>query len=178
AVQHSVYADAISHLTTALELLTTLPETPARSQQELALQLTLGIPLQTLKGEAAPEVRNTYNRILELCGQVGETAQFFPALFGLWRFYFMRPDTQRARELAEQMLRLAQNGHDPSLLLEAHRAVGVNLMQLGELWQGQKHLELGIALYDLHKHRAHAFRYGIDPGVYCLCFAGWNLWYL
>jgi class 3 adenylate cyclase/predicted ATPase len=178
AVQRSAYAEAISHLTAALELLTTLPETPERSQQELALQLTLGVPLQILKGEAAPEVGQTYNRILTLCEQVGETAQFFPALFGLWRFYFMRPDTQKARELAEQMLRLAQNSHDPSLLLEAHRALGVNLMQLGELRQGQRHLEEGIALYDIHKHRSHAVLYGIDPGVYCLCFAGWNLWYL
>src|SRR5262249_37631564 len=115
AVQRSADAEAISHLTTALELLTTLPETPARVQQELALQLTLGVPFQILKGEAAPEVGHTYNRVLELCGQVGETAHLFPALFGLWRFYLLRPDLQKARELAEQMMRLAQNSQDPSL---------------------------------------------------------------
>src|SRR6185295_10834669 len=56
ATQRSAYVEAIRHLTTALELLNTLPETPARMQQELALQLALGIPLQFLKGEAAPEV--------------------------------------------------------------------------------------------------------------------------
>src|SRR5262249_6909821 len=144
-------------LTTALELLKTLPDTPERVQQELALQLIVGIPLQILKGEAAPEVGKTYNRILELCGQVGETAQFFPALFGLWRFYFMRPDPPKARELAEQMMQLARNSQDSSLLLEAHRALGVNLLQLGKLRQGQRHLEQGIALYDIHKHRSHAF---------------------
>ena len=52
------------------------------------------------KGHAAPEVGETYNRVLELCGQVGETSHLFPALFGLWRFYFLRPDTQKAHELA------------------------------------------------------------------------------
>jgi class 3 adenylate cyclase/predicted ATPase len=178
AVQRSADAEAISHLTTALELLTTLPETLTRVQQELALQLTLGVPFQILKGEGAPEVGKTYNRVLELCDQVGETAQFFPALFGLWRFYFLRPDTKKAHELAEQMMRLAQSSHDPSLLLEAHRALGTNLFWLGELRQGRRHLEQGIALYDIQQHRAHAFRYGIDPGVFCLCFAGWNLWCL
>ena len=178
AVQRSANAEAISHLTTALELLKTLPDTPERVQQELALQLTLGVPFQILKGHAAPEVGETYNRVLELCGQVGETAHLFPALFGLWRFYLLRPDAQKAHELAEQMMRLAQSSHDPSLLLEAHQALGTSLFWLGELRQGQRHLEQGIALYDIQKHRSHAFRYGIDPGVFCLCFAAWNLWCL
>ena len=170
-MQRSANAEAISHLTTALELLKTLPDTPERVQQELALQLTLGVPFQILKGHAAPEVGKTYNRVLELCGQVGETAHLFPALFGLWRFYLLRPDVQKAHELAEQMMRLAQSSQDPSLLLEAHQALGTSLFWLGELRQGQRHLEQGIALYDIQKHRSHAFLYGIDPGVFCLCFA-------
>jgi predicted ATPase len=171
AVQRSAHLEAINHLSNALALLKILPDTPERVQQELALQLTLGVPFQILKGHAAPEVGKTYNRILELCGQVGETSQFFPALFGLWRFYFVRPDTQKARELAEQMMRLARSSQDPALLLEAHRALGTNLFWLGELSQGRRHLEQGIALYDIQKHHSHAFLYGIDPGVYCLCFA-------
>jgi predicted ATPase len=178
AVQHSAHVEALGHLTTALELLTTLPETAARVQQELALQLTLGVPFQILKGEAAPEVGQTYNRILELCGQVGATGQFFPALFGLWRFYLVRPDAQKAHALAEHMMRLAQNSQDPALLLEAHRTLGTSLFWLGELRQGRRHLEQGIALYDIQQHCSHAVHYGIDPGVYCLCFAGWNLWCL
>jgi predicted ATPase len=178
AVQHSANPEAITHLTTALELLKTLPDTPERIRQELALQLTLGVPYQILRGHAAPEVGQTYKRVLELCGQVGETSPLFPALFGLWRFYLLRPDLQKACELAEQMMRLAQNSQDPALLLEAHRALGASLHLLGELRQGRRHLEQGIALYDIHKHRSHAFLDGIDPGVYCLCFAGWNLWCL
>ncbi|HJY81248.1 MAG TPA: adenylate/guanylate cyclase domain-containing protein [Candidatus Binatia bacterium] len=178
AAQRSAHTEAISHLTTALELLQTLPDTPQRSQQELALQLTLGVPLQLIKGHAAPEVGKTYNRVLELCGQVGETAHLFPALFGLWRFYLLRSDAQKAHELAEHMMRLAQSSQDPSLPLEAHQALGTSLFWLGELRQGRRHLEQGIALYDIQKHRSHAVLYGIDPGVYCRCFAGWNLWYL
>src|SRR5262249_2260822 len=100
AVQRSADAEAIRHLTTDLALLNALPETPARGQQELALQLTLGVPFQILKGHAAPEVGHTYNRVLELCEQLGETAPLFPALFGLWRFYFLHPDMQKAHELA------------------------------------------------------------------------------
>jgi adenylate cyclase len=52
------------------------------------------------------------------------------------------------------------------------------LFWLGELREGQRYLEQGIALYDIHQHRSHALHYGIDPGVYCRCFAAWNLWCL
>ena len=37
AARQSAHVDAITHLTTALELLSTLPDTPARARQELAL---------------------------------------------------------------------------------------------------------------------------------------------
>src|SRR2546428_9341714 len=50
AVQHSANTEAISHLTKALELLKTLPDTPERTQQELTLQLVLGAPLMATKG--------------------------------------------------------------------------------------------------------------------------------
>src|SRR5262249_34794913 len=40
AVQRSANAEAISHLTAALELLKTLPDTSERAQQELTLQIT------------------------------------------------------------------------------------------------------------------------------------------
>src|SRR5262249_2616293 len=42
AVQRSANVDAITQLTTALDLLKTLPDTPERAQQELTLHLTLG----------------------------------------------------------------------------------------------------------------------------------------
>ena len=54
AVQRSANTEAISHLTTALELLKTLPDTPERAQQELTLQIALG-GLMATKGFAAPK---------------------------------------------------------------------------------------------------------------------------
>ena len=42
AIQRSAYLEAVQHLTTGLALLTTLPETPERAQQELDLQHSPG----------------------------------------------------------------------------------------------------------------------------------------
>jgi predicted ATPase len=87
AMQHSAHPEAVQHLTTGLELLTTLPETSTRAQQELTLQIALGPMLMATKGFAAPEVEQAYARARVLCQQVGETPQLFPTLRGLCRFY-------------------------------------------------------------------------------------------
>ena len=87
ALQRSANLEAVQHLTTALELLAPLPETPARAQQELDLQIALGPAWMATKGIAAPEVEQTYARARALCEQIGDTPQLFPTLRGLWRFY-------------------------------------------------------------------------------------------
>jgi predicted ATPase len=178
AAQRSANAEAISHLTKGLELLKTLPDTPERLQQELALQTTLGPVLMGIKGYAAPEVEATYSRARELCQQVGETPQLFQALGGLCVFYLVRAELQTARELAERCLRLAQSVQDPVLLLWAHLWLGIILHFLGELASARANLEQGIALYDPQQHRSLAFLYGNDPGVLCFCHAAWTLWLL
>jgi predicted ATPase len=178
AVERSAHAEALRHLTTGLALLTTLPETLARAQQELDIQLALGPVLMAAKGNAAPEVAQAYSRARTLCHQVGETPRLFPALFGLWRVYFVRAEVQAARDVGEQLLALAQHQRDSALRLEAHRALGTTLYFPGELPAARGHLEQGLALYHPHEHRAHAVRYGRDPGMDCHIYRAWVLWTL
>src|SRR5262249_29921761 len=124
AVQRSANEEAITHLTTALELLKTLPDTRERAHQELRLHLSLGMPLQATQSFASPEVRATYTRARELCHQLGETRQLFSVLFGLRTFHHVGGELRTARELGEQLLRLAQREHDPALLVDAYLALG------------------------------------------------------
>ena len=51
ASDRSAYLEAVSHLTTGIELLKTLPETPARTQHALTLHIALGAALQMAKGQ-------------------------------------------------------------------------------------------------------------------------------
>ncbi len=178
AVRRSANAEAVSYLTTALDLLKTLPDTPERKQQELTLQITLGVPLVAAKGHGVPEVERVYTRARELCQQVGETPQLFPVLVGLWRFYNLGAELRTTRELAEQIMSLARNTQDPALLLQAHRALGWTLLCCGEVTESQTHIEQAIALYNPQKHHSHAFLYGVDPGVYCLSCSAHALWLL
>src|SRR4029453_9781230 len=117
AARHSAHADAINHLTTALELLKTLPDTAARARQELTLHLSLGASLMATKGYAAAEVEHTYTRAQELCLQVGEPLQVAQALFGLSVLSEVRGTLTAALTLGEQFLTVAQRQQDSTLSL-------------------------------------------------------------
>jgi predicted ATPase/class 3 adenylate cyclase len=179
AVERSAYAEAVSHLTTALDLLITLPESRERSQQELVMQMTLGMGLRATKGSGAPEVEQLYTRARELCERVGEPPQLFRVLWGFWVLYNGRGDYQKMRALGEQLLSLAQRLEDPDLLLEAHHALWTSLFSGGELAAARMHQEQGLRLYDPQRHRTHAALYsGHDPGVCCRYRAAPALWLL
>src|SRR5262249_16596759 len=156
-----------NHLTTGIELLKTLPETPEHIQQALTLYIALGAALQMAKGLAAPEVEHAYTQAREPCQQVGETTQLISVLFGLWRFYVVRSQLQRARELGETLLRLAQRADAPALSFIAHYAHGGTWLCLGVLPAARQHLEAGIAHYTPDQRRSLVFRIGQDPGINC-----------
>jgi predicted ATPase len=110
ASERSAHLEAISHFTTGIELLKTLPEPPEHTQHALTLHIALGAALQRAKGHAAPEVEHAYTQAYVLCQQVGETPEFAPVLHGLYRFYAVRLQLHTARDLGETLLRLAQGG--------------------------------------------------------------------
>jgi predicted ATPase/class 3 adenylate cyclase len=178
ASDRSAYLEAVQHLTRGLALLATLPETPARAQQEIELRIALGPALMAAKGWAVPEVEQTYARARALCQQLGDTPQLFPTLRGLWRFYQGRGALLAARELGEQLVRLAQREAAPLPRLEAHNALGQTLFQLGEYTTARKHLEQGVALIDPTTQLGQALHQGEASGVRCLVTAARTLWCL
>jgi len=110
---------------------------------------------------------------------VGDTPEVFPALWGLWYVHWVRGEFRTAYELAEQLLRLAQSAHDPTLLVYAHLALGETSLYMGELLSVRKHLEMAISLYDRERHRPMISRYyGLDAGVRCLSLITPCLWRL
>ena len=165
ASDRSANQEAISHFTTGIELLTTLPETPERTQQALTLHIALGAALQRAKGNAVPEAEHAYTQARALCQQVGETPQLVPALFGLSQYYMTRAQLHTARELGDTLLRLAQQADDPALFVIAHYTLGATWFFLGALPVARQHLEEGIARYTPDQRHTPAFRLGQGLGV-------------
>ena len=178
ASERSAHQEALSHVTTGLRLLQTLPETLARQQQELLLQLALGTATLTVRGYAAPEVEAAYTRARVLCQQLGDTQDVFPVLYGLYQFSHVRADLSLARQLGEDLLDLAAQRDETPLSVIAHMALGGTSYNLGKLLSARRHVEEGIALYTPAQRSSPLFRAGQDPGVSCHIFAAMTLWSL
>jgi len=178
ATQRSAYAEAITQLTAALELLKTLPDTPACTRDELALQIMLGTAFMATKGYAALEAGKAYTRARELCQQTGDSLQLFPVLRGLLHFHLNQGELRSARELGEQLLSLAQDRQDSAFLLEAHYTLALTFFWSGEMVSARQQAERGIALYDRPQHHFLTFRSGEDPAVGCLTITTLALWWL
>jgi predicted ATPase/DNA-binding winged helix-turn-helix (wHTH) protein len=178
ALRHHAHREAIDHLTTALEIIHTLPDTPEHRRMELHVHLTLGPAVIVTQGPASPAVERVYARAQALCQQLGETAQLFPVLRGLWIWAAVGGKFHTAEALGQQLLAVAQEAQDTGHRLEAHRTLATTLFYLGAFTAASTHAQQGWALYDPQQHHALAFQYGQDPGVVCLVYAAWLLWYL
>jgi predicted ATPase len=178
AIQGSACIEAIAHLTQGLALLTTLPETPARLQQELDLQVALGPALIANKGYTVPDVERVYTRARELCERVGDTPQLFSVMRGLMVHYQLKGQLQTANQLGDQLLSLAQSRPEPALLLLAHYQLGAVLFFRGEPARAQKHLTQALANHIPQEQRDLALRYDLDIGVGIYGWLSWDLWQL
>ena len=176
AIERSAYVEAIAHLRQGLLLTAALPDTPERLQHELMLYMALGVTLAATQGYAAPDVEHAYLQARECCRQLGDPAPLFTVLRGLWLVYLTRAELPRAYEQGEHLLRLAQHHQEPTLLLEAHRALGTSLLFLGDLATAWTHLERGITLYEAQQHHALTMSPGGDAGMACLVYTAWILW--
>ena len=146
AGKRSVFSEAISRLEAALELLRKLPDDDERSRKELALNVDLGISVFAARGWASPEAEHIYSRSLELARRVGNDIDLCRALIGLQTFFLFRGQLDRARQLGEESVEVAQRTGRPGLIIEAHRSLGHALWDLGEYSSARAHDEVAIAV--------------------------------
>jgi class 3 adenylate cyclase/predicted ATPase len=149
AAQRRVHAQAIRHLSAALELLKRLPESPERDQRELGLQTTLGPVLMVTEGWAAPETERVYLRAQELAQSGGGTAaQRFSLLTALFGLAFVGGRLRDAQERHEPLRRFIVHHPEPAFVLETYHHAWSIALSAGELDAAQRHVEDGLAFYE------------------------------
>jgi predicted ATPase len=179
AIKDCAYADSIGLLSRALELLALLPDSPTRSLQELELQIDLGTAWVVTTGSGGPNVYKTYARARVLAEQLGDTDHLFTSQWGLWYYHTLRAEHSTARNIGEDLLRLAKDSQNRDYLLQSHHCLWATKFWIGEISQVREHTKEGIALYDLHQHRSHILLYGAhDPCICGYTFAGMSSWLL
>jgi class 3 adenylate cyclase/tetratricopeptide (TPR) repeat protein len=165
ALQRYANHEAATHATRGLELLSTLPETPQRASQELALQLVLGPSRSFLSGPHS--VEQNFLRARELARQVGGTPELFPALSGLAYAKIVHGHMHEARALAEEFLELAQPLQDPLVSAAGHWMLAYTAWWQGDFLDVRNHSRQGLAFYDPDQHHAGIARYNQNPGIVC-----------
>ena len=185
SVARSALVEAVEQLKRALALIATLPTTPELRREEIKLQVALITPLMHVKGYAALETKAAVERArlqiekAKALGDPPEDPLLLPSvLYSFWVANFLAFNGDLCRDLAAQMLSLAQKQGDVVTLMNGHNVMGTSLLFTGEIAEGRSHLDQVIALYDPAEHRPLATRFGQDIRVAATAYRGIALWVL
>lgn len=175
-VEQSASIEALNHFNRALELLKELPQNIERDALELELLLARGVPLLSVKGYASDEMEHNYRRAKDLLQEHSSSVQQFRAIRGLWVFHLVKGQLANARELAENLLALAQHEQNTELLIEAHHALGATCFYLGRFDETRTQLLAAKSLDDSNQHHSQVFFYGQDSGITARILLARALW--
>jgi tetratricopeptide (TPR) repeat protein len=179
AVQLSAYQEGIAHLTRGLALLKTLPDSPECAEQELGLRLALGMAWRGDVGFPDKKVQNAYTRARELCLQLGKTFQLCQVVGELAVLHYVLAEHDKALQLAEEALSLAQQADEPLLVASGNWLMGFILFCLGKFAEAREHLGQMIAFYNPKEHHRSLVSYrGSDGGTSALSYDACCLWCL
>jgi len=177
ALRRSAAGEALTHLSNALRLLTGLPESRERTNEELDIRLLLGTAINTGRGSSDPEAAEHSARALVLARALGDDQQLFKATWGAWYVKATVGQMEQALPLANELFEVAQRIGRQDLILEAHHSRWGTTHQLGLNAATLFDAEQGIALYDAEQHHAHTYNYGgHDTGVCARTHKALTLW--
>ncbi|TKG72504.1 transcriptional regulator [Prauserella endophytica] len=177
AQQLYAHAESARHLTRALELVRSLPESRRRWTCELDLSNALLAPLVASEGYASARIHETHRRALKLCRSLGAEPSP-PLLRSLGLGSLALGDFAAAREHGTALRDRGQREDDDVLRVEGDYVLGVTAFWAGELTAARKHLERAVATYRDENRREHLLRYAQDPLVICLTRLALTYWFL
>jgi predicted ATPase len=177
--QRGAVLEAINHYRLGLDLLQSLPETRERDDQEIRMNVGLGMALERTKGSGAPQVDSHFERAQRLCQQTGNPSQLFTALYGRYRCWQLQGQHGRSLELAKELLALAGREQNPGFLAASHRSLGRVLFYQGKHAEALAHLEKVVAVPATPELRTGIYRYDVaDPWVFAHSYLSLIHWLL
>jgi hypothetical protein len=164
AFARTAVVEAVKHLGRAIELVGALEE-PARTDTEIELQSVIGPAYMATMGWTAPEVERASARLRDLAIARGDGAKLFQAMWGLWSVHFLRGELGPALVACQQVLQMALATPDPMLHLAGHGIVGYTELYRGQYVESLRHVEVGLALFDMEREKRLAHLFQISPSV-------------
>ena len=172
SVARSAMTEAAAQFQMGLDQLALLPDDPERQRQKLEFWSALAAVLNAVKGFAAAETGQAYDRARELWEQLASPSEFLQIPNGECRYHLNRGELGRAQRLAEEVLRLSVERNDSAGLVLGHHSCGAILMLTGRFASSRPHLEEALTLYDPTLHRSFVHQYGIHCQLVSPAFLG------
>ena len=107
---------------------------------------------------------------------MGDIPQLAPALFGLFVYYVVAGKLETARQVADQLLRIAQSAAEQTMLMVGYHAPGTVRLFLGDIETSYEYLERALSFYDPDHHLTYVLRYRYDPSIDAMCHMSLILW--
>jgi predicted ATPase len=147
-VEVSAYVQGIEKLGRAANLLATLPPgTKEHMEREVLIQLALGKALGVTQGLVSVEAERAYARARVLCEQTGQASQRLSALAGLCVIHTYRGETDKGKDIAEQLFSLARDTRHSPHLIAAHVLMADASFSRGDFVGTRQHEEEAIRFY-------------------------------
>jgi len=172
ALARSAATEAAALLRRGLDQLAGLPDGPGRRQQELDLQIALGLALMAMKGYSAPEVGETLARARALAEKVDRPEYLWPVFLGQSSFHRVRGEHRQALDLAEQLEKIGEARNDVAAQLVGRLANGRTRLFLGDFVAARGFLERSHGLADpAYRGKGSS----ADPYAMMLAYLAWTL---
>ncbi len=178
ALQRYAPEAARDHLRRGLALLDGWPQDAGRAQEELRIQVALGVAAIAIEGFASRAAAYAYGRAHALSRQFPRTPVLMPVLCGLWNYFLSRADFRQVKPLVEELSALIAGSRGRDCLLPARNAVGQTHLFTGAPRLALEQVESSLAR-DSRRVGPHLIaEYGEDPLLVCQMYAALTDWLL
>lgn len=161
------YQGAVTLAEDLLDVLDEQSDSAEKTSEQIALRTSLARARMLIQGYTE-EAETAFLEALEQAESSGATPQLFPVLRSLASLYIQRRDSDAAIEIGRQLLAIAAEDGNPSLVVDANLVYGVNRGFTGDLDEGLSYIDKAVAAFDPSEMHGERFRLGPHSGIISL----------
>lgn len=165
ALRHFAPTEALELTAHALDLIAQVAEGMERNEVELALLAHRGVAASQLLGVASPEARSAFERAELLSSRLPPAPARAAELNGQGWVFYARGEFEAALTLGKRMLALGEARQEPILRICGHNLLGVTTAYQGDIVDGARWLQHGLAIYEQLDDLSALKSFVVDPGV-------------
>lgn len=175
ASRHAANHEALHHYRAGLQLIGRLPAVPSTRRLEFDLQNGLGVTALAVDGYGSLQATQAHERAAALCENVADSPDRYRALWGLWASASSRAGYGHALDMAQHLLRVAEQSGNSVQLQQANFAMGNTLFWQGQLVNSRLHLETALAGCRPTHRAVHLADFGEDLRATATSYLSWVL---